>query len=553
MSEIQPSSRPLFRCLISFILLPLAAYFLAFCVLTFPLILKFSSHYFCDDGDGLIHIWNLWWVNKAVTELHQTPWHTHYLHYPYGVTLLPHNLTPWNGFMAIPLRRVLTLRQTHNFIVVFSFVVGGWTAFLFAYQTTRHSWGSFIAGCVFTFSNYHFTHAQGHLNLVALEWIPLFLLLWRKLTVKPNAWVALASALTLGAVELCDYYYLFYCVLAGILMLGWRIAEEKSVRFLGDRRFVFSLGLFSILAFLVAGPPVVALLRINAHDPLLGEHSAEDYGTDLLALFIPGGHWRFAQWTKLYWSSIAGNVHENSVHVGISLLILLGYVWGNRRRLGVCGAGPWVFMFIVFWVLSLGPKLHVWGGTFPKIPMPYSWLTLLIPPLKISGMPVRMMVMADLALAMLAGIGFKVLLQGTKRDRWLAAILLPLIAFEYLPSPIPATRIEVPDYVTFLRDLPEGAVIDLTTPARLLPYYQTIHEKPIALGYVSRIPSSLDEKEEVFWDMVNQKNYRRLRDEGHFRYLVVSSYEYPTRANSWIVPLFHDPDLGIELFDLAGN
>jgi len=150
-------------------LFPLIFYFIFFCILTYPLILLFSTHFFADQGDGLQYVWNIWWVNKAVTELHQPLWQTCYLHYPYGLSLLGSALTPFDGFMGIFLLKFLTLIKTHNFIVIFSFVVGGLTAFLLAYYFTKSYWSSIIAGFIFTFSNYHFAHAQGHLNLVSLE------------------------------------------------------------------------------------------------------------------------------------------------------------------------------------------------------------------------------------------------------------------------------------------------------------------------------------------------------------------------------------------------
>lgn len=48
---------------------PIVFYLTFFCILTYPLIWKFSTHFFADQGDGLQHVWNIWWVNKAVTEL----------------------------------------------------------------------------------------------------------------------------------------------------------------------------------------------------------------------------------------------------------------------------------------------------------------------------------------------------------------------------------------------------------------------------------------------------------------------------------------------------
>lgn len=158
------------------LLLPAFFYFVCFVVLTFPTILNFSTYYITDMGDGLQNIWNLWWVHRAVVGLHQLPWYTTYLKYPDGVTLLAHTMNSFNGFAGILLWPFCSLTQIHNFAVVFSFVIGGLNAFLFSYEVTRKWLGSFLAGFVFTFSNYHFSKVHGLLQLVSLEWIPLFLL-----------------------------------------------------------------------------------------------------------------------------------------------------------------------------------------------------------------------------------------------------------------------------------------------------------------------------------------------------------------------------------------
>src|SRR5689334_13458761 len=67
---------------------PTLAYFAGFCLLTYPLIWSFRSALFADEYDGLQNYWNLWWVDTAITRLHQSPWFTPFLHHPYGVSLL---------------------------------------------------------------------------------------------------------------------------------------------------------------------------------------------------------------------------------------------------------------------------------------------------------------------------------------------------------------------------------------------------------------------------------------------------------------------------------
>jgi len=181
------------------------------CILTYPLIFKFHTHFFADKGDGLQNVWNIWWVNKAVTQTPSNPLVHDLSPLPHGTSLLGHTLNPFNGFLGIFLLKFLSLIETHNVIVIFSFVIGGFTAFWLAYSLTKSYWSSLIAGYIFTFSQYHFMHAEGHLQLVSLEWIPLFILIWYRLLITPSILKAVISAAILYGVS-CVTIIIFYTV-----------------------------------------------------------------------------------------------------------------------------------------------------------------------------------------------------------------------------------------------------------------------------------------------------------------------------------------------------
>lgn len=486
-------------------LFPLIFYFIFFCILTYPLVLQFSTHFFADQGDGLQNVWKIWWVNKALTELHQPLWQTHYFHYPYGLSLLGYTLDPFNGFMGILLLKFLTLIETHNFIVVFSFVTGGLTAFFLAYYFTKSYWSSIIAGFIFTFSNYHFAHAQGHLQLVSLEWIPLFVLFWYMLFAKPRIVTGIASAIVLFAVLLCCYYYFLYCVLIACLIVGWYSIQKKNIFFFLRKEHLVSVTAFFVAFLVTAGPLVVSVLLLNRRYLLLGIHPPNKYSLDLLAPFIPGGHWRFAHLTHSYWSNLPGNIHESSVHIGLAVLFVLIFTWIKRRTFPAQSLKLWYFILIFFTLLGLGPVLHIYGMEIPFIRLPYALFEMVFPLLKVSGVPVRMMVMTMLSAAVISAMGFKVLFRESAGKRLLAGLLLVMLFIEYLPRPIPASKVAIPPYVNFLKDLPDSkGIVDTTASRGLASYYQTIHEKPMAFGDVSRIPKSAYAKDEAKADYSRQ-------------------------------------------------
>jgi hypothetical protein len=509
--------------------LPLTFYVLMFCVLTYPLILKFFTHFFADTGDGLQNVWNIWWINSATLRpnLYPTIWYTNLLHWPFGTSLLGQTLNPFNGYMGIFLLRFLGLTTTYNTITIFAFAAGGLTMYWLCYYLVQSFWASILAGFLFTFSSFHFMHAQGHLQLVSLEWIPLFILCWYILITKPDAAIGAAAAISLWLVMLCDYYYFFYCVLAAILILIWYMVASRSVWFFIKRNYIASLATFTVVALLLIGPVVSSLIISNHRDPFIGFHDPLEFSLDLFALLIPGGHWLFNRWTEFYWSKLPGNINESSVYLTIPTFMLLVYVWVKRKSLQVADRHQvylWSAIMGFFFLLALGPALHVAGKVVWDKAMPYTLLVKILPFLSLSGVPVRMVIMIILGAAVLSAMGFRELLQQIPQNRILIFVLLAILVLETLPTPLPSTRLELPGYVEALKNLPDdGGVIDQVTKSDSLSlYYQTIHGKPVVRGFVSRLPTSVWNKEQKLFEAIDTRDYAKLWGTYHIRYIITN-------------------------------
>jgi hypothetical protein len=498
-------------------LVPLTLYLLAFVILSFPAVLRSRTHLLAGGEDGLANLWGIWWVGEALTTLHRLPFHTDTLHYPHGITMLPQVIgLPFNGLLVLPLRPWLTLEQAYNVVLLFSFAVAGLTAFWLAHHFTR-AWGaSLFAGAVFTFSNYHFAHAQEHLNLVSLEWLPLFLLLVFRALESPGVGRGLAAGGALTLVMLCDFYYAFYCVLAlAVILACW--LGRRALR----RQHLKALAGLAGVALVTIVPLFGSIAWLSRRDPLIGAHAATEYSLDLLAPFIPGGHWRFHSWTAGYWSRLPGNIDETSVHIGLSVLSLAGCAVWRRRELADARTGVCVALGASFAVLGLGPALRVAGQPVTGEWLPYAWLTRAIPAFGISGMPVRMIVVTQLAVAVLAAAGLQ-LLWRTPRGRRIACVGLALALFEYLPKPIPTTRLETPAYVVFLAKLPEpAAVLDGYSSFSRALLWQTRHHKKMGFGYVSRVPASVWEQDAAVSRAAWEGRWDHLRQRYRFTHLVV--------------------------------
>jgi hypothetical protein len=462
------------------------AYLAAFAVLTWPAVAVFGDAFLTDAGDGMTNVWNLWWIHEALCVLHQTPFHTPYLFFPSGTTLVGHTLNPLNGLMTAPVFDLLPREVTHNAVVVLTFVVGGLTAFLLCRHVTGSVAGAFCGGFVYTFSSFHFAHAEGHMQMISLEWIPFFLWAWLRWLETPGPGRAALAAVGYVLVLLCDLYFTLFSTLAAAVLAVWWLARGGAPPL---RRYAPGAVLFAVLGGVPAAAWAAALLSTQTHDPFVGAHDPASNGMDLLAPFVYGGHWRFARLTEPVWRRWPGNIHESSLHLGWTVLAAIAYAARHRRRLDRPGFGVWTAIALGFAAVALGPTLHVVGRPFAAVPMPYTLLALVFPPIELAGVPARFFVMTTLACAVL--VAFAVPLLRAALPRAVLAAAVVGLAVETWPRPLPVTRLPVPGWVEALRAAPAGAAVDLVSTQGGMVYYQTVHEKPLAYGYIARYPRSV--------------------------------------------------------------
>ena len=123
-----------------------------------------------------------------------------------------------------------------------------------------------------------------------------------------------------------------------------------------------------------------------------------------------------------------------------------------------------------FAALSLGPKTIVYG-----------WFIKAIPLFALAGVASRFFLITTVALSILVSLAL------SKQRKFVAAIFLVVLAFEYLPAPVVTSPIVVPPFYNQLAaDHSSYGIIDISdAPAKVL-YYQIIHGKPLVGGYVTR-------------------------------------------------------------------
>ncbi len=543
-------------------LLALALYLVLALLTTWPLATQLGSAIPGDGFDGWQNYWNLWWMKQAWLVEHGSPYFTDMLHYPTGADLRFQTMAPFNGLAFLPVQLAGNVFLAYNAAILFSFVIGGYGAYLLAQYAlggarAQCRWGgragvaraAFVAGVVYGFSPYHFAHLLGHLQLISLQWIPFYVLYLlrgldrsRSTTARSVAGDTIKAAFFLILVGLCDWYYVMYCLLFTAVALLVALAQRRlSWRGLG---LVVGTGAIFLV---VLSPLLVSMVR--GAQSWAGTSLLRDYretltlSADLLAFITPQVfHPIWGKWAASHSAAFNATASEFTVFAGFTVLVLALVALIATRKLhtnkagahlidsdtgpaGYSGTNPlvlWLVAAITFGVLALGPVLHINGRSelLPgggQIPLPYAVLYELVPFIKLSRSVSRMDVMVMLALGVLAafgtyGLGCWLAQKAPAHARQMVigvpVAATALILFEFLPVPYPTSPADTPAwYKQLSADSDQRAVLNLPAnwprPTDLL--YQTEHGKPIATGYITRDdPSTLWERAPVI---------------GHYRWL----------------------------------
>lgn len=497
-------------------------------IMTYPLIFKITNYVPGAGGDEFSHLHYFWWWKHALIELGTNPYYIEYLYYPTGVSLA-FDLAPFNAIVLIPLQLLFGLIISYNILVLFTFVVSGYGMYLLVKYLTNNKSAAFIAGCIFAFSPYHFAHALAHANLISIEWIPFCALFLIKAVKEPKKSNAIYAGIFLGLTSLSAWYYGIYIVLFTALLIFYYLWSDRkallNISFI--KRFSIMIMLFGLIVFPFVYPMLVeSSSSIHMISPIT---RSVTYSADVIAFFIPSTfHPVFGEYVADIYANFTGNPCEYTVFIGYSVLILALYSVLKVKREKI---KFWIISSLFFFILSLGPILHI-NGIFlipnpglnldslvqnigltsratgiaanilqSGIPIPLPSIIMpFIPFVNMASVPSRLDVMVMLSLAVIAGYGCKELfirISNYKKsskiynEKFVACLITAVILFEFLAIPYPLSNASVPPiYDEIFNDSEDYAILELPFVLSIakLMYYQTHHEKKLVSGYVSRTP-----------------------------------------------------------------
>jgi len=455
---------------------------------TWPLPYFFFTHHVGESGgDARIYLWNLWWVRKALVDLHVNPLRTDYIFYPVGIGLALHTLALLHGVLFVPISALLGSVAAANSIVCATFVASALAAYALCRRLGASPEGAFLAGVAFGFCPYRLARLAGHYDLLSTEWMPLYALAFLALMDAGSTRAGLAL-LTGAAAAACGYTnlsYLIFLAFFSLLYAAWVGATHRPRL----RPVAARLALVGLIAIALLLPLAIAAARDLRSWRYLPYPGTGRYVADLAAYVRPGP----AQ-TLLgprIGRAFDRDLTDTTVFPGYVLLVAgIAALASRRTRRGL---GFWILLGGCAFVLSLGPSLRVAGRDL-GLPLPFAVLPH-VPVLQHMRAPSRFSILVVLALAVLLAAGWTAWLARVRRPSarlLLTAAAAALMAAEYLAVPVPLFRAGAPAvFARVAREPGDFTVVEIPgidqVPGRIM-YDQTIHGKRIFIGTAARVP-----------------------------------------------------------------
>jgi hypothetical protein len=217
-------------------------------------------------------------------------------------------------------------------------------------------------------------------------------------------------------------------------------------------------------------------------------------GLDLVSYFAPNPfHPWFGSFTASWFAR--NGLTESVASIPLVALLTMAAATMVSRRWAPTG---WVAFTLFFGLMSLGPFIVI-GGLMTYIPGPWA-LARYLPIVGAARAPTRIAILALLGVAMLLAMAVQALRERVRWHRTLALTIGSLLFFELLPTPRTLYSAETPSFLRVVAsdprpvrvmNLPFGlrdGVSSAGNASAEYQFHQTVHEKPLVGGYISRLP-----------------------------------------------------------------
>jgi hypothetical protein len=505
--------------------LVLVAYLGLVLTVTFPIAFRiFGGPIGRPEVDLFCHLWDIWWGWWTFFKGQGSYFFTEYLHYPDGIPTSGFLSGPLLFFMAGLLRQLTgDLGASFNIIVIFSFVCTAMGGYYAGLRLLKSRPAAFFVGVAVAFNPMViFQLRLGLLEFINLGWGMMFLGSLASLQERMDLKSLLISIAWFMVTSLWAWYMgPLFLIFAGwqllfltdprglftsrrrhaLLLLGWVAATVGFVLFSFSVTSASKLGrtmqreeiklvqqmvknnvhmLKQVTSMGIHTPATMTTLEVKLNNSLDPFHAVKSWQR-----YVPGSAFFLPRWiVPLLLSFLALVIAWNRIFLMCGFVILFG---------SLVAVGPCV-------VIDGLVSFKTYGWT------PFGLLARLFPEMGRMQFPNRMLLLAAIAIAIMAGSGLKALLE---RLRWspvrsallavVASLLTTVSGLSLIDYPLPQTNLVVPSFYkrlstqagkTAVLDIPflhGRAVVRRECLARNA-FYQTTHYK---LSFSGPVPAVL--------------------------------------------------------------
>ena len=426
-----------------------------------------------SDQDVATFVWNVGWVEHALTHEPASLLRTNDVLVPFGADLRLHTYGLLEGLLAAPFVAWLGVVGAFNLVLLATLIGNGLAAYALVGRESKSPPAALLAAaCLLLASPVLAQMRVGRPSFAALWLVAAALVALGSLLEHPRAWKGLALGGLLLAALLSDFQMALYAAIWLAVYAAWH-----------QRQFGKQHVLPLAVAAIVAGLPFLLI-----YYPALARADAAGYPRPSLQDMLP------------YSLRIEDYVNPEVIPYlyGFDLLVgaLAALLVRGRARLWLVGG-------IVCLALALGPTLQP-----TTLPAPFAVFGV-SPPLAQFRTPSRLTIPAALGLSVALGLAAAELfrrLPGRGVPLGLASVaVLTRLAYAHVHDPLGVQT--YPEYATYARIAAEpGRFTLLEVPfgvrsglgrigdgGEVLEYYQHVHGKPLLNGMIARLPSSVFE------------------------------------------------------------
>ena len=400
--------------------------------------------------------------------------------------LVNNSVWPW-----MPLHALFRQPTAYNLVWLLSFILSGYAMYLlvrslvssdvkFTIGNLQLEIAPFIAGVGYMFLPFHVAHSYGHFGAMQMQWIPFIIALTISAFRKPSAWKAAGLGLLFLVQAWTEHHYFLWmfilAIIAGVYFRKEISRKVRSVPKVLITRYSL-LVTFFILVIVLSYLPTIRLALQDTSPLNLGRDQLIRFSADVFAPVVPAPFhtvWGAIS-NSLFFRYFTGNVSEATQFLGVMPLLLIIFF---HQKLPARLTKFWFWVAGIFFLMSLGPRLHVFGNVTP-IPLPYELL---------DSWPVISSVRAVARAGSMVGLSVMVLLglvlASQLKRAAMGIAVLAIILLEFLFLPVPTQSAQLHPIYTALADMPGSKLLEIpaatnyTIASRAL-YASRIHGKEV--------------------------------------------------------------------------